>query len=238
MTDSSISSDISHEVVKRTESVYVYEAPVRLWHWVNALAITVLCITGYFIGSPLPTMPGDASSSFLMGYIRFAHFAAGYILAVGFLGRIYWAFVGNHHAKQLFIPPFSKDNIKGAIHEARWYAFLEKESVKCVGHNPLAMMAMFTMFVFGTVFMMITGFALYGEGTGMGSWQYEMFSSWVIPLFGQSQDVHTFHHLGMWVIIIFIMAHVYAAIREDIMSRQSMVSTMISGWRMFKDDRP
>jgi len=238
MTDSSISSDISHEVVKRTESVYVYEAPVRLWHWVNALAITVLCITGYFIGSPLPTMPGDASSSFLMGYIRFAHFAAGYILAVGFLGRIYWAFVGNHHAKQLFISPFSKDNIKGAIHEARWYAFLEKESVKCVGHNPLAMMAMFTMFVFGTVFMMITGFALYGEGTGMGSWQYEMFSSWVIPLFGQSQDVHTFHHLGMWVIIIFIMAHVYAAIREDIMSRQSMVSTMISGWRMFKDDRP
>ena len=25
--------------------------------------------------------------------------------------------------------------------------------------------------------------------------------------------------------------------REDIMSRQSIVSTMISGWRMFKDNR-
>ena len=24
------------------KAVYVYEAPVRLWHWVNALAITVL----------------------------------------------------------------------------------------------------------------------------------------------------------------------------------------------------
>jgi Ni/Fe-hydrogenase 1 B-type cytochrome subunit len=32
--------------------------------------------------------------------------------------------------------------------------------------------------------------------------------------------------------------HVYAAIREDIMSRQSMVSTMLSGWRLFKDDKP
>ena len=30
---------------------------------------------------------------------------------------------------------------------------------------------------------------------------------------------------------------IYAAIREDIMSRQSMVSTMISGHRTFKDDR-
>ena len=43
------------------KSVYVYEAPVRIWHWVNALAITVLAVTGYFIGSPLPTMPGEAS---------------------------------------------------------------------------------------------------------------------------------------------------------------------------------
>jgi len=28
------------------------------------------------------------------------------------------------------------------------------------------------------------------------------------------------------------------AVREDIMSRQSIISSMISGWRMFKDDRP
>jgi Ni/Fe-hydrogenase 1 B-type cytochrome subunit len=26
-------------------------------------------------------------------------------------------------------------------------------------------------------------------------------------------------------------------VREDIMSRQSLVSTMISGWRYFKDDK-
>ena len=83
-------------------SIYVYEAPVRVWHWVNALAIVVLCITGYFIGSPLPTMPGEASDHFVMGYIRFFHFAAGYVLAVGLLGRIYWAFVGNAHARELF----------------------------------------------------------------------------------------------------------------------------------------
>jgi Ni/Fe-hydrogenase 1 B-type cytochrome subunit len=28
--------------------------------------------------------------------------------------------------------------------------------------------------------------------------------------------------------------HVYAAIREDIMGRQSIVSTMVSGYRTFK----
>jgi Ni/Fe-hydrogenase 1 B-type cytochrome subunit len=46
------------------------------------------------------------------------------------------------------------------------------------------------------------------------------------------------HHWGMWIISIFVLLHVYTAIREDILSRQSLISTMISGWRMFKDDRP
>jgi Ni/Fe-hydrogenase 1 B-type cytochrome subunit len=55
---------------------------------------------------------------------------------------------------------------------------------------------------------------------------------------GGSMAVHTWHHLGMWAILIFVIIHVYAAIREDIMSRQSMVSTMISGMRTFKDDDP
>jgi Ni/Fe-hydrogenase 1 B-type cytochrome subunit len=57
----------------------------------------------------------------------------------------------------------------------------------------------------------------------------------VIPLLGQSQDVHTWHHLGMWGLVAFAIVHIYAAIREDIMGRSSIVSTMISGHRTFKE---
>lgn len=220
----------------RTTSVYVYEAPVRLWHWINAFAIATLAITGYFIGSPLPTMPGEASANFLMGYIRFAHFTAAYIFAIGFVFRFYWAFVGNHHARQLFLPGFWKAVWwREVLTEIRWYLFLEKQPKKYVGHNPLAQMAMFVFIALGSLFMIVTGFALYGEGSMPGSWAHTLFG-WVIPLAGQSMDVHTLHHLGMWFILIFIIIHVYVAIREDIMSRQSIVSTMISGHRTFKDD--
>jgi Ni/Fe-hydrogenase 1 B-type cytochrome subunit len=95
----------SERQARLVKAIYVYEAPLRLWHWVNALAITVLAITGYLIASPLPSQPGEASDNFLMGYIRFAHFSAAYVFAIGFLGRIYWGFVGNHHARQIFILP-------------------------------------------------------------------------------------------------------------------------------------
>jgi Ni/Fe-hydrogenase 1 B-type cytochrome subunit len=219
----------------QTTSVFVHEWPLRLWHWVNAAAILVLALTGYFIGSPLPSMPGEASAHFLMGYIRFAHFAAGYVMAVGLIGRVYWAYAGNHHARQLFILPLRSARFWTEIlHEIKWYLFLVDEPKKYVGHNPLAQFSMFFLFTLNGIFMVVTGFALYAEGAGHGSWQDVLFG-WVIELAGNTQNLHTIHHLGMWVMVCFVMVHVYAAIREDIMSRQSLISTMISGWRMFKD---
>lgn len=225
--------------VSRQTSVYVYEAPVRIWHWVNAAAILVLCVTGYFIGTPLPSMQiGEATDQFVFGYIRFAHFAAGWVLTVGFLGRIYWAFFGNHHSRQLFYVPFWKAEFwREVLFELRWYLFLAKEPKKYVGHNPLAQLAMFFFITLGVSFMIITGLALYAEGAQEGSLTHDLFG-WVHSLTWNSQRLHTLHHLGMWWIVIFMIVHIYVAIREDIMSRQSIVSTMISGTRTFKDDRP
>jgi len=217
------------------KSVYVFEAPVRVWHWINALAITVLMVTGYFIGSPPPTLTGEASASYLMGYIRFAHFACGYLLAVGMLGRVYWAIVGNHHARELFwVPVFQRLYWEEVWRMLKWYAFTSGRPGRFVGHNPLARFAMFFGYLMLSTFMIFTGFALYAEGAQRGSWQDLLFG-WVIPLFGQSQDVHTWHHLGMWGLVMFLILHVYAAVREDIMGRTSIVSTMISGHRSFKD---
>jgi Ni/Fe-hydrogenase 1 B-type cytochrome subunit len=206
---------------------YVWEAPVRLWHWLMATCMVVLIVTGYFIGSPLPSVPGEASDNFLLGYIRFAHFAAAYVFAVILLG---WA-------REIFVVPWSMLQPafwKGVITHVRYYLFIENNPPAYVGHNPLAALAMFWMFVVGSVFMIVTGFALYGEGAGMESWQYRLFSSWVIPLFGQSQDVHTWHHLGMWYQVLFILVHVYTLFREDFYSRETVVSTMLSGFRYSK----
>jgi Ni/Fe-hydrogenase 1 B-type cytochrome subunit len=216
-------------------TVYVYEAPVRLWHWINALAILVLIATGYLIGSPLPTVAGEASQHFVMGYIRFAHFTAGQILAVGFLLRGYWAFVGNEHSRQIYYVPIWRASFwKELAHEIRWYAFLEKAPMKYVGHNPLAQTAMFIMYTLTAAFMIVTGFALYSEGEGADSWEAKLFG-WVFYIWPNSQEVHTWHHLGMYVIVTFVIIHIYAAVREDIMSRQSIISSMISGERQFKD---
>lgn len=220
---------------RKVTSVYVYEAPVRMWHWITVLCIITLAVTGYLIGKPLPSVPGEATFLYVMGYIRFAHFAAGYILGVGLLGRLYWAIVGNDYAREIIlVPVWTRQWWHEFLFELRWYLFLERYPKKYIGHNPVGQIAM-ASFLWATLFMCLSGFALYGEGLGTDSWAYRMFG-WMISLFGgNSLALHSWHRLGMWGIVLFAMIHIYAAVREDIMSKQSMVSTMISGFRMFKD---
>jgi Ni/Fe-hydrogenase 1 B-type cytochrome subunit len=139
--------------------------------------------------------------------------------------------------QSLYVPFWSGSFWKEVWFEVRWYLFLVREPKKYVGHNPLAQLAMFFFITLGVSFMIITGFALYAEGAQEGSLTADLFG-WVHGLVWNSQRLHTLHHLGMWWIVIFMIIHIYVAIREDIMSRQSIVSTMISGTRTFKDDRP
>lgn len=111
-------------------AVHVWEAPVRLWHWLVALSVVVLAVTGYFIGSPSPSVPGEASEDFPMGCIRFARFPAGYVFAVSFVLRAYIAFGGNEYSRglsalsaRLFRPGWCK----GLIDPVQSYAFVQEK---------------------------------------------------------------------------------------------------------------
>jgi Ni/Fe-hydrogenase 1 B-type cytochrome subunit len=212
---------VSHD---NPHAVYVWEAPVRLWHWVMMFAMFVLIGTGFLIGVPPPS-------------IRFLHFAAGYVFAIMFVVRVYWAFVGNKYAREIFIVPYSLVTAKfwkGLFNDVVFYLYITKEPGSYEGHNPLAAVAMFFMYVLGTVWMILSGFALYGEGTGMQTWQYQWFTSWLQPLVGDSQALHTWHRFGMWYLIIFSMFHMYMVVRQDVFTRETIISTMINGWRVPK----
>ncbi len=223
---------------ERLKPLYVFEAPVRFWHWIHGLSILVLAVTGYLIAEPLPSPIGEASDRFLMGNIRYIHFVAGYVFAIAFVVRVYWAFVGNTYARELFIVPIWRPSWwKQLWYEIKFYSFLTKELHKETGHNPLAQAAMFVFNVLMGLFMIVTGFALYAEGLGQGSWADQLFG-WINPILGSSKDVQFWHNVGMWLILVFVVIHIYMAIRADIISRQSSISTIFGGWRYYKDDRP
>lgn len=218
------------------EPVYVFEAPVRLWHWVTMLCIVVSATTGYLIGSPPPAIGGEAYDTFYFGWIRMIHETTGFLLATAFLVRIYWAIMGNHSARAIFYLPFWRGEWwKGFLNEVAFYLFLRKRSDLWVGHNPLAQAVIFFMFTLGMLFLIVTGFALYAEQWGWGT-GYMRWFGWVFVLFGDPQTVRTLHHLAMWYMLLFVVTHIYVVFREDIMTGQTVISTMVNGIRMWKRD--
>jgi len=226
---------VSAQVPNSSKAVYVFEAPVRIWHWVHAASIVVLAVTGYLIANPLPSIGGEASQHFLMGDLRMIHFIAGYVFGIGFFVRIYWALVGNKYSREMFYLPVWRGSWwRDLFEETKFYLFIRRDPPPIVAHNPLAQIAMWLFNTILGLFMIATGFALYGEGLGAGSWADTWFG-WVIPLMGGPQNVRMWHILGMWLFIAFAIIHIYMAFRADIMSRQSSVSAIISGWRTYRD---
>ncbi len=74
------------------------------------------------------------------------------------------------------------------------------------------------------VLMVCGGFALYGEELGTDSWAYQWFG-WMIRLTGNdSLALHFWHHGWACGSLSPSSLHRHTAIREDIMSRQSVIS--------------
>ena len=218
-----------------THPIYVWEAPVRIWHWVMAVCMAVMIVTGYLIGAPLVANLGDTWMTYDLGYIRLAHFVAGMIFAVLFLYRIFWAIVGNRYARMIFIPPlWSMKWWKGVFAQVLYYLFLRKTAPEYAGHNPLAQLAMFAMFVLGSIVVILTGFALYAQAWGCDTGS-KPWLGWLITHFGDAQAVRTVHHLCMYVFILFSIAHIYMSFREDVMGGATTLSSMSTGLRMFKE---
>ena len=218
--------------------IYVYQIPVRIWHWLHALSIAALIITGYFIANPLPSVSGEASDHFVMGTLRLVHFSAAFVFAIGLFVRFYLALVGNEYARELLIVPVWRGEWWRRVwHELKFYAFLTRKTSKNIGHNPLAQLFMWMINIALALFMVCTGFALYSQGTGAGSWADTLFG-WVFVLEASSQTVRMWHLLGMWLMLVFIIIHIYMVVRADFVSRQNGASVIISGWRTFKDDGP
>lgn len=205
---------------------YVWELPVRITHWVNVLAIITLCLTGLYIGAP-KTLALEPSQ-FIMGKIRFVHFTAGYLFAVSVAARIVWSFMGNEYCRwRVFLPWLTAEGRRRMLAVFRWYVFLSRNPPKDLGLN--AMAATVYLLVFLLYLLLIgTGFALYVQ-YAPGSPVHTL-AGWLtqlVPL----QWLRLAHHLAMWMLIGFVINHIYSGWLVDITVKGGVMSGIFSGFK-------
>ena len=224
---------------KNYKRVYVWELPVRIFHWINVLCITVLAITGFIISDPPASLSGaEASESYWFGTVRFIHFGTAYIFFFNMLLRIYWAFAGNRFAHWKAYLPFSQKMRKNILHVLKVDILLQHDKTNdvrniSVGHNSVAAISYVGLFVVAVV-QVITGFGLYADMSGW--WLADLFS-WVVPLFGGDFMVRTIHHIATWFFILFTLIHVYLVFYHDWLEGRGEVSSMFGGYKFVQEDR-
>ena len=220
---------------KSLRQVYVWELPVRVFHWVNALSILVLCLTGFIIAYPPGiTIRTEANFSYWFGTVRFIHFVAAFVFLFNFVFRIYWGFVGNKFAKwDNYIP----------LRIAQWKEFwhvvktdllmVDNEPERIIGHNTVASVSYFVLFL-GVLLQCVTGFGLYAQ-TSTTSALVPVFS-WIVPMLGGEMNARIVHHLLTWFFILFTIVHVYIVLYHDYIARRAYISAIIGGWKIVPEE--
>ncbi len=214
---------------------YVWQLPVRFYHWINALVMVVLIVTGLVISDP-PALQSasEASFSYWFGTVRFIHFVAAYLFFFNFIMRIYWGFVGNKFARWDNFIPYSKQHWIDMWDVIKVDVF----QVKCthnpnLGHNALASFTYFLTFI---VFLLqvLTGFGIYAAMSP--SWFPQLFA-WVPAILGGDIATRQVHHILMWFFILFAMVHVYLVFYHDYIEKNGVTSSMIGGWKFQEEGK-
>jgi len=207
------------------ERVYVWEVPVRLTHWVNVLAILVLSATGFYIGNPVL-----GGSVYLMAWVRGVHRITAYVFIASVALRLYWAFAGNQWASwRALVPYVWREDRRGLLQTFLYYTFLRRQPPGGVGHNPLAGLA-YSAVVGLMIFEVVTGFAL--QSIGGAGWRAVVFGPVVSRLGAQS--VRLVHHMIMWMLLGFMVHHIYSSILMGAEEKNGLLTSIFSGYKLVR----
>jgi Ni/Fe-hydrogenase b-type cytochrome subunit len=214
----------------------VWDLWLRIAHWTWVAAILALTVTGYIIADPgwVPSAwtIGPRAGNF-MSYVRYVHLVAAAVFMLVLVVRAWNLSTSKipYDRWRALVPFRSRRELRNLFQTLRAYLFIRADTAPVYfGHNPLQQLAYTAIYV---VFLLqvLTGLALWGlydSHAVFWSW-----FQWLNELLG-TQQVRLLHQIIMWVIVLFLPAHVYLSIRADSVERSGAISSMVSGGRWIR----
>ena len=185
-------------MTSQTKNASRHPLAFKILHELIIVSIILLIITGFYIHRPFV-----GGAGFLMSLTRGVHFFFAAVLIIAFLIRLITMFVGKNRDWNSFIPTWS--DIKLLPQVISYYAHVRKEPEISKKYNPLQMISYCLVFLL-IIFQIISGFALkYPDG---------VFSWFNYGLFNNEIEARIAHFVVTWIIIIFLMIHLYMSLRE------------------------
>jgi thiosulfate reductase cytochrome b subunit len=205
-------------MLKNKIVIYLYSRYERFWHWLQALLIILLLLTGLEIHQGF-TLFGFHTAVTVHNFVGLSWLIAFAFFVFWILTTGEWRQYTPTTKKMLAVVRY----YSWGIFQGETHPVPKRKEAK---HNPLQRLAYLTLAAFLLPFQMITGF-LY--------WGYNSWEAWGIG--GISLTVlAVLHTLGAFAILTFLVVHVYMTTTgHNIFAH---IRAMITGWEEVEKDEP
>lgn len=195
-------------------TVRVWDLGVLVSHWGIVVSIAALSVTGYYISNPIPSQ-GHGSGNAPMAALRSVHMVFAVLFTALVLFRICWFFAGSRWASWRYWIPTTRSRLRGLRQQAAYYAFMRPRPPPVIGHNALAGVSYMTLFLFFAV-QIVTG--------------------WLMTA-SSASGLRFVHGVVMWVILAFVIHHVYSAILIGAEDHSGTVASIFTGNKKFTKEQ-
>ncbi len=228
---------------------------MRTIHWVNAFSMIVAVATGLYIGAPYyQTFIADpAVDKYVMAWNRWGHFIVAIIFDVTSIIVAYLYFFSRFEKPYKKILP-TPTNIKEFFAVLVNLLTLNRTKNFDSTHSDSFNIVYFTIFHLLLVWMLLTGLQMYVHGLGsglssIGEWwpaMLHLVTDWTIPVSGwlvaggptaTLMDVRISHHITMWLIITWVVFHIYYQVWRTIFWKEGDIAIVIGGSKFVKEDK-
>lgn len=228
---------------------------MRINHWVVAICMVAAVITGLYIGDPYyqSFIADPAVNKYVMAWNRWVHFMVAIIFDVSSIVIAYLYFFSRFEKPYKKLIP-SWRNIKEFVAVLINLLTLNRVKKFDSSHADSFNAVFFFIFHLLLLWMLLSGLQMYVHGleagiSSIGAWWPAMLhwaTDWTLPvsslIVGSTatgtniMDVRILHHLSMWLIIIWVVFHIYYQVWRTIFWKEGDISIVVGGSKYVKED--
>lgn len=219
---------------------------MRIIHWVNAICMIGAVITGLYIGHPYyqSFIADPAVDKYVMAWNRYGHFIIAIIFDVTSVIIAYLYFFSRFEKPYKKLIPNSKNVSEFGAVLVNLLTLNRKKDFDS-SHADSFNTVYFTIFHLLLIWMLLTGLQMYVHGLGAGvssigawwPWILHVATDWTIPMTGGTlMDVRISHHITMWLIVCWVVFHIYYQVWRTIFWKEADIAIVIGGSKFVKED--
>ncbi|WP_180539260.1 Ni/Fe-hydrogenase, b-type cytochrome subunit [Nevskia soli] len=215
--------------VGQCSAVYVWQYPIRLFHWALVFSIAVLAVTGYYIHDPF--IIDQVKRPYLMGWFRFVHESFGMIFIALFVMRICLFFRfsgGDRWVRWDQYIPLRGVQFREMLNVMEFYLFIRRTPISKIGHNGMAALSYVAVYTLMLV-EIVTGLVMYDWI--MQSPVIHFLVGW-IPRVVDIQNIRLIHFFAMYLFVIFGIFHVHIAMLISRVEKRGLMDSMFTGYKV------